>query len=78
MSSSDDYGMSEVAIRDLIERELTRTAATTSFYWELDELDEMLDLLTEVFATVIATNNRALTRAINGRGLRNMRLPPGS
>ena len=77
MGPFDVYGLSEQAARDLIERELARSAASTTFHWESDELDEVLDILTEVFAKVIAANNRALTQAIKKHGLSDMQIPPG-
>lgn len=57
-----DYGFTEAEARRFLETELRRHAASTSFYWESEETEEVLDLLTEVVAKLIAANNQKVTR----------------
>jgi hypothetical protein len=49
--------MSEREARDFLERELGRAAASTSFYWESEELEEVLDLVVDAVAKLIVANN---------------------
>lgn len=56
------YGFTEAEARAFMEKELRRHAASTSFYWESEETEEVLDLLTEVVAKLIAANNEKLAR----------------
>lgn len=60
----DVYGLSEDLVRELLERELGRSASSTSFYWESDELEEALDIIVDAVAKVIAANNQAFTKAM--------------
>jgi len=55
-----DYGFSEDEARAFLEKELRSHASSTSFYWESEETEEVLDLLTEVMAKLIAANNERL------------------
>jgi hypothetical protein len=55
-------GLSEAAARRFIETELEKAAPSTSFYWESDELEDLLDLLVGVFAKLVEANNAKLTR----------------
>ncbi len=71
------YGMDEEGVRRFLERELGKSAATSSFYWESDELEEVLDLLVDAVARLIAANNRALTESIKRNVLRDAKVPPG-
>jgi hypothetical protein len=57
-----DYGFTEAEARAFMEKELRRHAASTSFYWESEEAEEVLDLLTEVVAKLLAANNEKLAR----------------
>jgi hypothetical protein len=57
-----DYGFTEAEARRFLETELRGHAASTSFYWESEETEEVLDLLTEVVAKLIAANNQKVTR----------------
>lgn len=57
-----DYGFTEMEARAFLEKELRRHAASTSFYWESEEAEEVLDLLTEVVAKLFAANNERLAR----------------
>ena len=51
-------GFSEQEARAFLERELGQHDASTSFYWESDELEEVVDLLVEAVANAIAANNK--------------------
>ncbi len=53
-----DYGFTEDEARAFLEKELRRHAASTSFYWESEETEEVLDLLTEVVAKLISAKQR--------------------
>lgn len=72
-----DYGLTETQARRFLEAELRRHAASTSFYWESEEIEEVLDLLTEVMAKLIAANNEKLARDWSNKGLGDLRVPPG-
>ena len=54
----NDYGMSEQDVREFLEMELGRSVASTSFYWENEEIEEVMDLLVDAVAKAIAANNR--------------------
>ena len=56
---------------------MRRHAASTSFYWESEETQEVLDLLTDVMAKLIAANNAKIARDWSEKGLSNLHLPPG-
>jgi hypothetical protein len=71
------YGLTEAEARRFLEAELRRHAASTSFYWESEETEEVLDLLTEVMAKLIAANNAKMARDWADKGLSDLRLPPG-
>jgi hypothetical protein len=64
-----DYGFTEAEARAFLEKELRRRAASTSFYWESEEAEEVLDLLTEVVAKLIAANNAKMARDLADKGL---------
>ncbi len=64
-----DYGFTEAEARRFLEAELRRYAASTSFYWESEETQEVLDLLTEVMAKLIAANNVKVARDWADKGL---------
>jgi hypothetical protein len=55
-------GLTEAEARRLIERELEKAAPSTSFYWESDELEDLLDLMVDVMAKLIEANNAKVTR----------------
>jgi hypothetical protein len=57
-----DLGLSAVAARRLIEAELEKAAPSTSFYWESDEVEDLLDLVVDVLAKIIEANNKQITR----------------
>lgn len=73
----EPYGMTEEAIRRFLERELGRGAATSSFYWESDEPEELLDLLVDALARLLAANNRALSESMKSSILRDAKMPSG-
>jgi hypothetical protein len=56
------FGFTEAGARQFIERELEKAAPSTSFYWESDELEDVLDLLVDVVAKLIEANNVKITR----------------
>jgi len=63
------YGFTEAEARTFLEKELRSHAASTSFYWESEEAEEVLDLLTEVVAKLIAANNEKMARDWADQGL---------
>jgi phage-related protein len=71
-----DYGFTEREAREFLNKELRRHAASTSFYWEPEEAEEVLDLVTEVVAKLIAANNAKVPRDWSENGLRDLRMPP--
>jgi hypothetical protein len=72
-----DYGFTEAEARRFLEAELRRHAASTSFYWESEETEEVLDLLMEGVAKLIAANNAKMARDWADKGLEDLRPPPG-
>jgi hypothetical protein len=70
-----DYGFTEAEARAFLEKELRRHAASTSFYWESEEAEEVLDLLTEVVAKLIAANNAKMALDWADKGLSDLRGP---
>lgn len=71
-----DYGLTEVEARRFLEAELRRHAASTSFYWESEETEELLDLLVDAMAKLIAANNAKIARDWSDRGMQDL-MPPG-
>jgi len=63
------YGLSEHEIRETLERELGRSEASTSFYWESEEVEEVMDLLVDAVVKVIAANNKRLAQDWQRHGL---------
>jgi hypothetical protein len=72
-----DYGFTEAEAHRFLEAELRRHAASTSFYWESEETEEVLDLLTEAVAKLIAANNARMARDWAEKGLGDLRRPSG-
>jgi hypothetical protein len=69
------YGFSESQARAYLRNEIESVAATTSFYWESDELEDVLDLVTDAVAKLVAANNAQLERDLTktfGRAMRGM------
>jgi hypothetical protein len=52
-----EFGFSEREAREFVVRELEKTASSTSFYWESDDVEEALDLVVEAVSKLIAANN---------------------
>jgi hypothetical protein len=52
------FGFSESEVRRFIERELRQREASTSFYWESEEAEELLELVVEVVGKLIVANNK--------------------
>ena len=72
-----DYGFTEAEARRFLEAELRRHAASTSFYWESEETEELLDLLVDAMAKLIAANNAKIARDWSDRGIQDLKMPPG-
>ena len=53
-----EFGFSEHEARHFLSRELGKAAASTSFYWESEEVEELLDLVVDAVARLIAENNK--------------------
>lgn len=71
-----NYGFSAKEARAFLERELNRTASSTSFYWESDELEDLLDLVVDAVAKLIEANNASIAHAWQSRGLKDLQIPP--
>lgn len=56
------FGFSEREARELVARELEKTASSTSFYWESEDVEEALDLVVEAVSKLIAANNEKFQR----------------
>jgi hypothetical protein len=56
-----NFGFDEAAARRFIERELEKAAPSTSFYWESEELEDLLDLMADVIVKLIEANNKKVT-----------------
>jgi hypothetical protein len=55
-------GMSERELREFLEREIERNAASTTFHWENDETEEAMELLVDAFVKLLAANNKRIER----------------
>jgi hypothetical protein len=55
------FGFTELEARRFVERELEKAAPSTSFYWESEELEDLLDLLADVMVKLLEANNKKLT-----------------
>lgn len=55
-----EYGFSEKDARRFLERELGQNEASTSFYWESEEVEELMELIVDAVAKTIAANNQRL------------------
>lgn len=53
-------GMSERELREFLEREIERNAASTTFHWENDETEEAMELLVDAFVKLLAANNKRI------------------
>ena len=54
------YGMSERELREFLEKEIERNAASTTFHWENEETEEVMDLLVDAVVRVMAANNKRI------------------
>ena len=70
-----DYGFSENEARRFLEKELRRHDASTSFYWESEESEEVVDLLVEVFAKLVEANNKKMARDWANNGAKDLKPP---
>lgn len=59
-----EFGFSEKESRDFLTRELEKTAASTSFYWESEDVEEALELIVDAVAKLIAANNEKYKRDV--------------
>ena len=66
------HGLSEHEARAFLEGELERTAASTSFYWESEEIEEAMDLLIDAVARLVAHNNAVYERDVESEVRRRM------
>jgi len=57
MAAGGAPGFTQEEVREFLERELGKSEATSSFYWESEELEEAIDLITDAVAKAIAANN---------------------
>jgi hypothetical protein len=57
-----DLGLTESEAREFLSRELEQAAASTSFYWESDDVEEAMDLIIEAVAKLIVANNKKIRR----------------
>ena len=64
-----DHGFSEHEARRFLARELQRQSASTSFYWENEEVEEVLDLIVAAVAKLIEANNKKVAQDMS-RSLR--------
>jgi hypothetical protein len=70
------YGFTEDEARRFLEKELRRQAASTSFYWESEETEEVVDLLVGLMARLVEANNAKMARDWADKGLNDLRMPP--
>lgn len=57
-----DIGMSEKEARTFLDKELGRHESQTSFYWESEETEEVLDLVVGAVAKLLDANNRRIVQ----------------
>jgi hypothetical protein len=55
-----DLGMPEHELREFLEKEIERNAASTTFHWENDETEEAMELLVDAFVKVLVANNKRI------------------
>ncbi|HUA12796.1 MAG TPA: hypothetical protein VMA83_12440 [Solirubrobacteraceae bacterium] len=70
-----DYGFTEAETRDFLAKELRRRAASTSFYWESEESEEVLDLVVDVVSALIEANNKKMARDWADHGAKDLKVP---
>jgi hypothetical protein len=57
-----EFGFSEKQAREFLTRELEKTASSTSFYWESEDVEDALELIVDAVARLIAENNKRYKR----------------
>jgi 20S proteasome alpha/beta subunit len=57
-----EFGYNERQARAFLDRELEKTASSTSFYWESEDVEEALELIVDAVAKLIAENNKRFKR----------------
>jgi hypothetical protein len=67
------YGFSESEARAFLRKEIAQAAASTSFYWESDELEDVLDLVIDAVAKLLSANNARLERDLGSALSRSVR-----
>jgi hypothetical protein len=56
------YGFSEGEARRFLAKEIRDQAASTSFYWESEETEELLDIVVDAVVKLIVANNEKISR----------------
>jgi hypothetical protein len=69
------YDFSENEARRFLEKELRQRAASTSFYWESEETEEVVDLLVDVMARLVEANNAKMARDWADKGAKDLKPP---
>lgn len=54
------YGFSAHQARQYLAREVGKAAASSSFYWESEDVEEAVEMLVDAFSKLIAENNKRL------------------
>jgi uncharacterized lipoprotein YmbA len=68
-----DYGFDEREARHFLERELAQHESSTSFYWESEETEEVVDLLVRVFSKLVEANNKKIAQDLQRELRRSIR-----
>ncbi len=68
------YGFTEQETRRFLEKEVRRQAASTSFYWESEETEEVLDLLVAAVSKLIDANNAKMARDWADKGAKDLKI----
>jgi hypothetical protein len=58
-------GLDRRKARDYLVSQISRGEGTTSFYWENEETEELLDLLIDAVAGLIEQNNREIEHSFS-------------
>lgn len=61
--SDKGFGMSAQEAEAFIRKELAKIEAQTTFYWNDDRLDEVLDAVVKVMAQLIEANGEAIKKS---------------
>jgi hypothetical protein len=68
------YGFNEQEARRFLTKEIRQQAASTSFYWESEETEEVLDLLVDAVSKLLAANNEKMARDWADKGASDLRV----